>query len=539
MRSSSRTALACLTAAALCSGASAADYTISYIGNGVPYGIDNSGRVAIRVSGSLMLFDGESLQQILIPKPTGVEGWTNFVAMSDDWMMTYFDGSHDYVLWNTRTGYLDQFHGLRFGTGLEGQIEILYLSSINRLGQVVGTRDTLIQEVGITVVQTFLDAQGVIGGAGGAITTLPSNSSAVAINDAGFVTGCLSTNKIMMGDPELPVWFCRRACIYTPQGEAILIDQRPVPDQWWTDPNNRWADGRGGGELYDWSSGTRINDQNWVAGWILPSAMEVKRAFLYKDSEMLDLGPIGKLGAVTGLNSYGDVTISSRVEGQGDAPDAPLLYHDGVLGNLNHLVTLPSGVTLTHAAGINDRGQILAIGKKAIKYGWMLNEVFLINPPGLGQPPVISIQPAGGTVGSGDPLQLVVSAIGGLPLEYQWLKDGQPIPGANQREYSVAHVDGTHAGSYQVRVTNQFGEILSNTVVIEVPDLYLDILVYAAISLNGDVGSTYRIEFKSSLTDPTWIPLPATVTLTNSPQLFIDTSAPLTRQRVYQAVQVD
>lgn len=87
-------------------------------------------------------------------------------------------------------------------------------------------------------------------------------------------------------------------------------------------------------------------------------------------------------------------------------------------------------------------------------------------------------------------------------------------------------------------MTNQFDEILSNTVVIEVPDLYLNILVYAAISLNGDVGSTYRIDFKSSLTDPTWIPLPATVTLTNSPQIYIDTSAPLTRQGVYQAVRV-
>ena len=129
--------------------------------------------------------------------------------------------------------------------------------------------------------------------------------------------------------------------------------------------------------MYDWSSGSCINDQNWVAGWILPSAMEIKRAFLYKGSEML------------------------------------------------------------------------AIGKKwggAIQK-WILNEVFLINRPGLEQPPVISIQPAGGTVGSGDPLHLVVSAIGGLPLEYQWLKDEQPIPGANQREYSVAHVDGTHAGS--------------------------------------------------------------------------------------------
>lgn len=185
MRASSGTALACLTAAAICSGASAADYTISYIGNGVPYGIDNSGRVAIRVAGSLMLFDGESFQQIVIPTPTGVGGaWTNFVAMNDDWMMAYFHGSQDYVLWNTRTGDLHQFHGLRSGyyTSQVGQLETLDLSSINRLGQVVGTRNILIKEVidEMYLYYTFLDAQGVIGGAGGAITTLPSNSSAVA-----------------------------------------------------------------------------------------------------------------------------------------------------------------------------------------------------------------------------------------------------------------------------------------------------------------------------------------------------------------------
>jgi hypothetical protein len=247
---------------------------------------------------------------------------------------------------------------------------------------------------------------------------------------------------------------------------------------------------------------------------------------------MLDLGRLGHLGRVTGLNSYGDVTMSGMWEESGVWVMRPWLYHDGALADLNNLVALPSDVTLTAASGINDRGQVLAIGKRG--------EVFLLNPPGLEQPPVISVGPiGGGTLGTGDLLHLVVSAIGGLPLEYQWFKDGQPIPGADQREYSVAHVDSSHAGSYQVRVANQFGEVMSAAVVVEVPQLYLDIMAYAAIALYGDVGGTYRIEYKSALTDPTWTPLPGTVTLTNSPQLYIDTSTPLTRQRIYQAVRLN
>jgi hypothetical protein len=55
-------------------------------------------------------------------------------------------------------------------------------------------------------------------------------------------------------------------------------------------------------------------------------------------------------------------------------------------------------------------------------------------------------------------------------------------------------------------------------------------------SIDGDVGQTYRIEYLSLLSEQDdWQSL-ATVTLTNTPYLFIDRQAPISAQRFYRAV---
>ena len=46
-------------------------------------------------------------------------------------------------------------------------------------------------------------------------------------------------------------------------------------------------------------------------------------------------------------------------------------------------------------------------------------------------------------------------------LTYQWYKNGEPIPGANQSEYIIANVTDADEGAYAVVVSNEDGETLS------------------------------------------------------------------------------
>jgi hypothetical protein len=82
--------------------------------------------------------------------------------------------------------------------------------------------------------------------------------------------------------------------------------------------------------------------------------------------------------------------------------------------------------------------------------------------------PKIVTPPAGQSLLSGASLLLKVTASGDGPLRYQWFKDGAPIPLAVSAEYSVAAVTLTDTGTYGVRVSNDYGQILSGSVQVTV-----------------------------------------------------------------------
>jgi glycosidase len=61
----------------------------------------------------------------------------------------------------------------------------------------------------------------------------------------------------------------------------------------------------------------------------------------------------------------------------------------------------------------------------------------------------------------GQPLTLAVAAEGTAPLEFQWFKNGAPIPGANSADYRLASPSDADAGDYRVEVRNLAGTALS------------------------------------------------------------------------------
>ena len=58
----------------------------------------------------------------------------------------------------------------------------------------------------------------------------------------------------------------------------------------------------------------------------------------------------------------------------------------------------------------------------------------------------------------GQPARFDVDTNGLAGLQYQWLKDGIEIPGANGPSLQIVQVSRADAGVYQVRVRNNSGE---------------------------------------------------------------------------------
>lgn len=86
-----------------------------------------------------------------------------------------------------------------------------------------------------------------------------------------------------------------------------------------------------------------------------------------------------------------------------------------------------------------------------------------------GTPPVITVQPRGGTYLPGVPLTLRVKATG-PNLSYQWYKGTNAITGANQPELVFASLAPSDAGTYRVVVSNPAANVPSADVAVATAD---------------------------------------------------------------------
>src|SRR5262249_25263192 len=79
----------------------------------------------------------------------------------------------------------------------------------------------------------------------------------------------------------------------------------------------------------------------------------------------------------------------------------------------------------------------------------------------LAVPPSITSQPQSQTNVVGSTVDFVVSAVGSLPLSYQWLFDGTVIPGANGTDLHLDNLQLSQYGTYTVVITNTYGAVTS------------------------------------------------------------------------------
>jgi uncharacterized delta-60 repeat protein len=82
--------------------------------------------------------------------------------------------------------------------------------------------------------------------------------------------------------------------------------------------------------------------------------------------------------------------------------------------------------------------------------------------------PWIAAQPAGQSVNAGQSVTFSVSAIGTVPLNYQWFLGGSPIPAGTSSTLGITNVQAADAGAYTVAVSNQFGAVTSSPALLAV-----------------------------------------------------------------------
>jgi glucose/arabinose dehydrogenase len=83
--------------------------------------------------------------------------------------------------------------------------------------------------------------------------------------------------------------------------------------------------------------------------------------------------------------------------------------------------------------------------------------------------PSITSHPTSRTVSPGAPVTFSVRASGTGTLRYQWQRNGADISGATSQDYAIASVTTADNGArFRARVTNDFGNVLSNEAVLTV-----------------------------------------------------------------------
>lgn len=149
-------------------------------------------------------------------------------------------------------------------------------------------------------------------------------------------------------------------------------------------------------------------------------------------------------------------------------------------------------------------------------------------------------EPTDARLAMGDSFELKVHAR--RVRRCQWQKDEVDIPGATDMRLLLSNVSQADAGSYRALLSYSCpvpgGVWATRPALIEVVDPGVSIARYAGLTIHGEVGGVYRIDHRTNVEDPQWVPL-FTLTLSQSPQVWIDYDTPHHPRRVYRVVRVE
>ncbi|HOW64380.1 MAG TPA: immunoglobulin domain-containing protein [Verrucomicrobiota bacterium] len=116
-------------------------------------------------------------------------------------------------------------------------------------------------------------------------------------------------------------------------------------------------------------------------------------------------------------------------------------------------------------------------------------------------PPIITKQPQSVERIQGSTAVFDVSATGTLPLAFQWLKNGTPIPETSLDTLEIVKVQPADGADYSVRVSNEYGSVTSSSATLSLRDSP-PVLGSQSTNQSVAIGGTARFEVTPMGTPP-------------------------------------
>jgi hypothetical protein len=180
--------------------------------------------------------------------------------------------------------------------------------------------------------------------------------------------------------------------------------------------------------------------------------------------------------------------------------------------------------------GLSIEGQFLQ-GKGAA-------DAFIAKFKAEGLPPSFVTYPKSQALSAG--VSVVLSADvtdNGSPATYQWWFNGSALKNETHPTLAINNAGPAQAGGYYLVAKNEFGEARSNPATISYTDASTLILsIHPSLTIYGTPGKTYKIEYATeALAPPQW-KIATTLTLSTTPQLWIDPDAAVGEHRFYRVL---
>ncbi len=263
----------------------------------------------------------------------------------------------------------------------------------------------------------------------------------------------------------------------------------------------------------------------WMRGGTSPEVWRTTFEYLLNGASWTNLGAGSRIPGgwqLTGLVLPANTTFRARGYTVGGVDNASGWFAETIIGPL---VISEHPASLTNNAGTNAEFTVYAGGSGPLSYQWRndganladggnvsgaasanlsLSDVLHSDEAGYSVvisnaygsvtsavatltviDPVIIAQPAGQIGILGDSITLSLVAAGTAPLSYQWRKDGGVLAGATQSSLTLTNLQEADAGSYDVLVSNAWGDETSATAL-------LSVIVAGSDSFNPGAGGTNR-----------------------------------------------
>jgi probable HAF family extracellular repeat protein len=165
--------------------------------------------------------------------------------------------------------------------------------------------------------------------------------------------------------------------------------------------------------------------------------------------------------------------------------------------DLNTLIPMNSGWELMEARGVNTAGQIIGWGM----HGGHTN-AFLLTP--VSGPTLVTSAPSSEIVGPGGMVTLQMQMNASEPLNYQWLHDGMPIPGATNSTLPLSGMGMANAGQYTVIARNGVGTVARSSATVGIFGMGMSNQT-PVLTIAAPAGTHFRIDYSDGLLpSPNW-----------------------------------